>query len=372
MEKSRIENLNTENKFLIDWFSFTSKIYDVDSIIEFIGLKDVKFQSTYGCQGYKSRLYFDGIHIHYGSNLPGVDGVWVEMSGQGCRTFETFSNKSFDSLFCDIIHSTDSKNFNVTRIDVAYDDFKKIIPLKKLSKQILSGLYVSKYHNKSCHADISTFYLSCCCYLGSASSDVRFRIYDKAAERGYDAEKLTGFSWVRWEGQFRHNNALEFIKNCENDYVGNVFKGVLLNYFRACDNSKTDSNKRRWKTSHWYEKFIGEIQKVSLFTKCDVDYNLYKVENYVYTQAGNALDLLFKIKGTETVLRELSERKPETSAKYKELYNRYKQGNLQENSLEAPAPTPEQKIIEEWKNTEEYKKRKEESLLEYLERKEKE
>ena len=36
--------------------------------------------------------------------------------------------------------------------------------------------------------------------------------------------------------------------------VGTVFKGVLLNYFRVVDVCATDSNKRRWKMSKWFEK----------------------------------------------------------------------------------------------------------------------
>lgn len=333
MEKNSIENIDKKNKFLIDWFSFTSKIHSFDTIVDFLGLQDIKFQDTYGCQGYINRKYFDGINIHFNSHLPGVEGVWVEMSGQGCRNFETFSKKTFDSLFCDIIHSPDSESFNITRIDAAYDDFKGIIPLKKFSKQILSNLFVSKYREKSCHVDISSNWTSCCIYLGSPSSDTRFRIYDKAAERGFDEEKNNGFIWTRWEMQCRHNNAFEFVKAIENNRVGDVFKGVLLNYFRPVQFSSTDSNKRRWKTSRWFDKFVGEVSKISLFSKCTTDYNLAKCEYYVYNQAGNALDTLIKIKGPEQVLQELRDRKPETTPKYQELYNRYLQGK-QEPELE--------------------------------------
>ena len=132
LEKSKID---TQNKFLIDWFSFTSKIHNIESIIRFLGLEELKFEEIYGCQGYKNRHYFDGINIHYNSERN--EGVWVEMSGQGCRNFETYSKITFDDLFI-LILCGDSGDYHVTRLDVAYDDFNRLIPLKKLSKQVLN------------------------------------------------------------------------------------------------------------------------------------------------------------------------------------------------------------------------------------------
>jgi len=108
------------------------------------------------------------------------------------------------------------------------------------------------------------------------------------------------------------------------DGVGNVFKGVVLNLFRVVDVEKGDSNKRRWKTSKWFEKFIGNAEKVSVFTPCKTDYNLYKLERYVYTQAGNAVDTLIQIKGLDNFVAELKASKSETTPKYKELLNTYK------------------------------------------------
>lgn len=328
MKKIEIENLDTENKFLIDWFSFTSKIHSFESVILFLGLDNVTFQDIYGCQGYHNRKYFDGINIHYNSDRN--EGVWVEMSGQGCRNFETYSRLSFSDIFRSITSDTDS--YHVTRLDVAYDDFKGVIPLKKLSKQILKNHFVSKFHSSSCTVTQASGCQGITCNLGSCRSDVRFRVYDKAFERGYIEDIQNGFSWTRFEMQLRDNNALNFINSSMEQSVGNVFKGVLLNYFRVCDVNKSDSNRRRWKTSKWYKKFVDKIEKVSLFTKCEIEYNLFNCENYVYHQSGNAIDTLIKIKGEDTFLEELRKFKSETSLKYKELYNKYVIGKELEQS----------------------------------------
>lgn len=311
--------LNTSNKFLIDWFSFTSKVDSASSIVDLLGLSKIKFQTIYGCQGYKQRLYFDGINIHFGSERN--PGVWVEMSGQGCRNFETYSDITFEDLFNIVVAFQD--DYHVTRLDVAYDDFSHVIPLKKLSKQVLDSHFVSKFHEKSCLVTQASGCNGITVDLGSCKSDIRFRVYDKAYERQYFDEIANGFTWVRWEMQLRDTSALNFLVKLQNDTVGGIFKGVLLNYFRPVDVNKSDSNKRRWNTSRWFSRFVDSVSKISLFTSCKSEYNLARCENYAYHQAGNAIDTLIKIKGVETFLRELSEQKPETTLKYKELYNQH-------------------------------------------------
>lgn len=320
---------NTNNKFLIDWLSFTSKIDSDSSIFDVLGLTGLKssFQLIYGFQGYRHRLYFDGISIHYCHSKN--DGVWVEMSGQGCRNFETYSSISFTELFKIILSNEDSGDYHTTRLDVAYDDFKRIIPLRKLSKQILDVHFVSKFNPKSCTVMQAAGRQGITCDLGSRKSDLKFRVYDKAFERGYFEEiEKDGFSWTRWEAQLRDDRASSFMRYSLDSGVGRVFKGVVSNYFRTIDVNKSDSNKRRWKTSKWFLDFIGDVEKISLFTPCKTDYNLYKCERYVYTQAGNAVDTLIKIKGVDVFLSELSSSKSETTPKYKELLSTYQAHKL--------------------------------------------
>lgn len=315
---------DTTNKILIDWLSFTSKIDSDLSVFDVLGLSHIKkhFQLIYGFQGYKQRFYFEGISIHYGHSKN--QGVWVEMSGQGCRTFETYSKISFVELFKAIIYNQENEDYNVTRLDVAFDDFHKIIPLKKLSNQILDEHFVSKFEPKSYLVNMHPGRKGITCDIGSSSSNLKFRVYDKAYERGYFEEiEKNGFSWTRWEIQMRDDRAYNFMKLSLDSDVGQIFRGVILKYFRVVDVNKSDSNKRRWNTSKWYLKFIGDVENISLFTPCKSDYNLYKCERYVYTQAGNAVDTLIQIKGVDNFIAELRASKSETTPKYKELLNTY-------------------------------------------------
>lgn len=324
-------DIDTENKFLVDWFSFTTRIYDLNYLFAFLGLHDAvsSFEHLKGVGFYRERFYFGGINIHYASDNPSnVGTIWVEMSGHGCRTFETYSRISFPELFRKVLDDTD--NYNVTRLDVAYDDFKRLIPLKKLAKQILAENFVSKFNSKSVKLELHPKFNGISCYIGSPSSDIRFRVYDKAAERGYDDEIEKGFTWTRWEMQLRDSAAVNYMSSVVKDgqSVGGTFKGVLLNYFRAVDVSKNDSNKRRWKMSRWYCKFIGEAEKISLFTPCDAEYNLSKCEKYVYKTAGNAVYTLIEIKGAEKFIEELKAEKSAIKPKYQDLINSYRDSRI--------------------------------------------
>ena len=321
---------NQENKFLVDWLSFTSKIDSDYSIFDVLGLSSIKsyFSHIYGFQGYRQRLYFEGISIHYDHSKN--DGVWVEMSGTGCRNFETYSSKSFVDLFEVLLFNQDNGDYNITRLDVAYDDFNRLIPLRKFSKQVLKEHFVTKYDSKKCTCTLAAGYKGITINLGSRKSAIMYRIYDKAFERGFYEEIEKGFSWTRWECQLRDDRAVGFMRQALALGVGTVFKGVLLNYFRVVDVCATDSNKRRWKMSKWFEKFVGNAERISLFTKCEVDYNLYKCEKYVYTQAGNAVDTLIKIKGVDNFVAELKASKADTTLKYQQLINSY-QADLEQH-----------------------------------------
>lgn len=316
------ENLqrNTENKILIDWLSFTSRIHSPDSIIELLGLTGCKFTLTYGMQGYQDRLIFDGISIHYNSYRN--EGVWVEMSGQGCRAFETYCEYEDGFLYLFEYFKDSPDEYHITRLDVAYDDFSGVIPLKSFARDILNKNYVSRFKDSSmtvtCSAGRVGYTIDC----GSRKSDIKFRIYDKAYERGYHDDDH--FTWNRFEIQLRNDRALNFIKLLDSENLGDIFSGVILNYLRILKPDKRDSNKRRWITKKWFSDFLGSAEKISLFTKCESEYNLACCEDFVYQNCGNSLDALIEIKGIQKVLEELHERKPIRTQKYIQLINENK------------------------------------------------
>lgn len=321
---------NTDNKILIDWLSFTSKEHSVSSMIDMLGLTGCKFTETYGMQGYQNRMMFDGISIHYNSCR--CEGVWVEMSGQGCRAFETYCEYEDGFLYLFEYFKEYPDEYHVTRLDVAYDDFHEVIPLKSFVRDVLNKNYVSRFKDESmtvtCSAGKVGYTINC----GSRRSDMMFRIYDKAYERGYRGEEH--FPWTRFEIQMRNDRALNFIQKLDEENLGTLFGGVILNYFRIVKPDKNDSNRRRWPMKKWFSNFIGYVDKISLFTKCETDYNLAKCEDNVYRRNGGAIDALIEIKGVELFLKELQERKPQRSPKYIQLVNDNTTSIAESNSAE--------------------------------------
>lgn len=249
-----------ENKIIFDWLSFTVKTSRVDvngvlletitekDLISLLGLENVDFEELpgiMGIHGFKNRLYSNSITIHYNSNL--VDYMWVEMSGQGCRAFESLSTHAdYNFIFDFIINNSDI--VNVTRLDVAYDDFQGLLDVYAIADDTVPDCRNTNQYNfvsplRSHSVNISN--KGICVTIGSCRSDIMFRIYDKAAERNKSDEVP---HWVRCEIQLRRDRAYEFIRLLreENETVDNLYFLVLNHYLRFVEPDPTDSNKSRW------------------------------------------------------------------------------------------------------------------------------
>ena len=86
-----------DNLVLIDWLSFTSQIHSPQDLISILGMDAASWTPGRGAYGYKDRLYYNCCSIHYNG---GPDmGVWVELSGQGCRCFEDIGHGDYTMLF---------------------------------------------------------------------------------------------------------------------------------------------------------------------------------------------------------------------------------------------------------------------------------
>ena len=296
------------NIVLYDWFSMTSKIDSVDSLLKLIGLENetLKFQPCKGMHGYKDRLSFSGINIHFNGRED--MGIWLEMSGQGCRAFETYSNTDWSVLFYMVVH--ESEDYHLTRLDVAYDDKDGVLSLDKLYKETEQQNYTSKFSSYQLTKSNNGITV----YFGSVKSNVLLRFYDKAKERGLE----DGTHWVRCEFQLRDDKALNFIKLT--DTIGKNFFGVLNNYIRFVVHSAVyQDNKYKLKTAKWWSKFLESVAKVSIYTPCDLDYNLERLDNYTFNLAGNAVNTAIKIHGIEEFIRRLAERSCMPNKKYKHL-----------------------------------------------------
>lgn len=306
--------------FLIDWLSFRCVSMDWYGIAEYLGLSDCNWEDGNGFYGYRFRKWCSGISIHYGNDS--VEGVLVEMSGTGCRAFETFATEEMFlpdgqklrvptvdwlEIFHDILTDDD---FVITRLDIAFDDREGSIPMKRLFRDIGCENFVSRFKvPEGVTREDHPGEVGQTIYLGSPKSEIRFRIYDKAFERGY----TDGSHWIRFECMLRRERALNFLQQLvDSNYdIGNLFASVVENYFRVVTppKDKTDTNKRRWATAPYWQRLIGDVLPVSLWSKKDLEYNKYYCESYVYGQAGNSVAALIELDGLEKFYSNLQKRK---------------------------------------------------------------
>lgn len=271
-----------KNCVLIDWLSFTSKIDDVMSVMDLLGFEPSAFQTIKGMHGYRDREYYDGLSIHYG----GRDEVWVEMSGQGCRVFESYGHGDWLRLFA-VLMMDDA--YHITRLDVAYDDHEGLLDISRIAADCEAGNFVSRWRWWSVVKSSDGIAV----YHGSPKSDARLRIYDKAAEKGREEH------WIRVELQLRDDRAGEFIRQSLDKPLGELFSGVLAQYIRYVVPNEADSNNRRWETADYWAAFLGDAQRISLYVAPGVEYNFSNLERYAVDQAGAAVAAYIRIVGVE-------------------------------------------------------------------------
>ena len=207
---------------------------------------------------------------------------------------------------------------NVTRLDLAFDDFTGLIDIRQMADQAEQHHYTARSQRRTItldcpDGDLDHDGISVC--HGSRSSRIFIRCYDKRCERGrYELPH-----WIRLEIQFRAEDAQGVSRALLSDSIGHVFSGVLANYLTYRDEVPSDSNRRRWPISEWWDALLRGIDPISVHTKKDVVYNLSKLNDYVFGQCRNACKTAVAIYGMYGFAEKLTENKKPLPAKYRDL-----------------------------------------------------
>lgn len=320
------------NKILIDWFAYSAQIPGehkfeevekaaqsllLSELEEFMGLDNdfVAFQDLPGMYFYKSRIAFEGISFLFDGMREDM-GVCCQMSGKGCRTFETFGNGDYEKLFKKCVES--HPEMNISRIDIAYDDFKGLLDMKTICRYTEDKNYVSPFswYNVENGTPGSSV------YFGAPSSDLRIRFYDKAREQ----KIIEPIHWVRCEIQLRRELAFNFVRDLVKlgtDHIGKLFIGVLNNYLRFLEPSE-DTNKQRRNTASWWLDFVGDLEKIRLYEKPGTEYNEDLLYNYVIRQAGNSIHTYIECFGIKKFVEDLKHRDTTLNPNQRKLIEKYK------------------------------------------------
>lgn len=303
---------HTENIILFDWLTFTCRADGLDSVRDLLGLSDVSWQKMEkGRNGYRQRLFFENINILYdgAENM----GICVDMSGQGCRAFETYSSVTWDQLFSAIYFASD--DFKITRLDVAYDDHTGILDIERIQDDTDDHYYVSR--SKTWKVEYGS--AGTTIYHGSPKSNMYIRIYDKAAEQDLENEH-----WIRVEMQMRDEIASGFVDGLMLHPMGEQFRGVLHNYLRYVVPAD-DTNMSRWPMADYWEKLLDNVQRIRCWSAPGVNYTVFNLQNLIINQMGNALDCYLTIFGTDDLIAQLGKRSIRKSPKYERLKQQYEE-----------------------------------------------
>ena len=297
----KLENLGLSvcNIFTVDWVTCSFSNTDVYSVISVLNLDQSKFsfEEKY-CWGYPCTATFGNIRIFYTPDdreYPNAHkGCCLNMSGQACREFETFSRSlDWPTLFSRL----DLLDGNVTRLDLAYDDRTGVILLPRLAMDIADRNFIGharrseRLYSDNIDDDIQGLTV----YVGSKKSALFIRIYDKAAERGFHPSEC---HWVRVEIQMRDDRAMMAARSVATDpNIGNVFAGILSNYLRVLQPT-CDSNKSRWPTAEYWQQILHDVASLRLTTP-GIEYNFRKAEVNFVKQYHQFLRTYKKIYGAD-------------------------------------------------------------------------
>lgn len=284
------DNIELRNglRLSVDWLSWTlSEPCTVEDAVSMMGYSREDFQTLpSGRNGYKRQMRHGAysVSVQYDGN-EGM-GIHIDVSGSavshvlshfhasrmcdtpfGALAYET-SSLDF-MVLCDFLSAIQASG-HVTRMDVAIDDIgTDFYSLQDLYDVCLSGSYVSKFRNWKDFSSYSGGAVSGrTIYLGSRTSDIMLRVYDKQLEQNaklvFSGQPPLAYTWVRWELEIKKERAQQFVSRLlSGSSLADVSVGVLSNYLRIVepDNSRKD----RCTVSPVWARFVDGISGLTLY-----------------------------------------------------------------------------------------------------------
>lgn len=307
------------NIFLFDWLAFSMKCGDPFRAVELLGMSEVSWHEQKGRYGYRQALAYDHVEVMYDGTAD--MGVCVQMSGQGCRCFESFSKLAVDPAdkWKILFDNMEGEKVHVTRLDIAFDDHTGVLDMDAVFDDTLKGNFVTRFGqvdfngSRNLKRDLS-FGRS----VQFGKDKILIRIYDKAAERHCEP----GTHWIRCELKLTDDLAGNFLVFRDN--IGTGFCGVVLNYLRFVKPDSKDSNKWRWPLRPYWKKMIGEAEKIKIYLAPGIDYNMDRLQRIVFQQYGNAIDAALEIFGTDHFVEQVKQRTTKPNPKYTQLVDEIK------------------------------------------------
>ncbi len=252
--------MSANNTITIDYAAFVWDSKTVSEAINELGLSSSTWTMRAGHYPYAHIQRTGNISIAYDNY--DERGVFVTLTSQGCREFETFSSIGWADLF-GIIRGGEG---HTTRLDIAFDDRTGVLNMQRMKHDRDVANYRSLLSYTAEHRSHKENIMGMSLYFGAKGSNTNIRIYDKDAEQGG-----LGTHWIRVELQLRDAYADTVVKSGLS--IPCIFSSVLKKYLVFLQPNPTDSNKCRWPVAPYWNTLLEGAQTLTLSCHKDTHSN---------------------------------------------------------------------------------------------------
>lgn len=289
-------------KYKIDWLSFSVKCYDDEptstldeNLLELLGYDFKEFGEGSGKNYYNRGASIGNyVNVYWNDYTDEKNPVRrnssatmnVVYTGQGSTDLALRNDNDWVKIF-KILTTYEPKNkpkveaeakpsVNITRIDIALDDYDELVKFDDIEKKLKKGHYRSSKRSYNIVKTSDQFgqKLGETIYIGNARTasgsrgNVYARFYDKLAQYREKNQlvtsdvrehwKKTGKEvWQRYEISFSKNYTNSIVEDILNgESIDKIFKGSLRNLLEILTPRGSDTNKNRWYKTRWWEDFL--------------------------------------------------------------------------------------------------------------------
>ena len=323
---------HAENPYPLDFNEFLDLIGLFDLFSNFVDVGSFRYYEH--CYKYNNISIFTPREKDF-ENM----GFCLEMTGQGCRYFESiikgFTWKYFfQALRCYVEFGC---KVNIARLDLAFDDKicekDKREPLLDLdviddyrTKHLFTSLYrkVDKKERdkflmeSSIDESLVKKSISKTLYFGSKKSNSFCRFYDKLVEQEQkyknnpvELKKLEDdkiIHWVRFEVVFKNSVAIKIINSMLelSDELFNKSLAEVINYYLRFIEPDND-NRYKCSIASWWSDFLGTVEKAKLKSVGIVKNAFKRSVEWFARSVAPTLAAIRKSVGTESLLDMIEE-----------------------------------------------------------------
>lgn len=165
--------------------------------------------------------------------------------------------KNFGEIV-ELIDFAIEKKGNISRNDFFIDvEGEHFVSMKVIERAIKNREYVSRAKSKDIYSTGET------AYIGSGKSKKMLRIYDKAKESKLKDREITRFEMThrdKYSNEFSSKLSKAYHSENREDKIQELIASTFRSY---CDFVVVKGmNSSRWKQKRWWEKIVGDVEKI--------------------------------------------------------------------------------------------------------------